>query len=257
MLARELISLHEKPREVAPFSERYAGLTAQAGYEAVRALHEHGLSLGWRPVGRKIGFTNRTLWQRYGVYEPMWGMVYDRTLIRAPHNQARVALGDLVNPRIEPEICFGLSAAPGERPLRECIAWVAHSIEIVQCHHPDWKVRIADCTTDNGLHGRLILGPPAPLPRDAEALLPAVEVELYRGDRLIDRGVGANVLGSPLEALAHLAQLLAKQPAAPPLAAGEIITTGVITDAHPVAVGERWSTRISGLPLAALTLEFA
>ena len=257
MLARELISLHESPREVAPFSERYAGLTPQAGYEAARALHEHRLSLGWRPVGRKIGFTNRTLWQRYGVYEPMWGMVYDRTLIRAPHNQARVALGDLVNPRIEPEICFGLSAAPGERPLRECLAWMAHSIEIVQCHHPDWKVRIADCTTDNGLHGRLILGPPAPLPRDAEALLPAVEVELYRGDTLIDRGVGANVLGSPLEALAHLVQLLARQPAAPPLAAGEIITTGVITDAHPVAAGERWSTRISGLPLAGLTLEFA
>jgi 2-oxo-3-hexenedioate decarboxylase len=103
----------------------------------------------------------------------------------------------------------------------------------------------------------LILGPPVPLPRDAEALLPAVEVELYRGDMLIDRGVGANVLGSPLEALAHLAELLAKQPAAPPLAAGEIITTGVITDAHPVAAGERWSTRLSGLPLAGLTLEFA
>jgi 2-keto-4-pentenoate hydratase len=27
----------------------------------------------WR--GRKIGFTNRTIWERYGVHEPMWGAV--------------------------------------------------------------------------------------------------------------------------------------------------------------------------------------
>jgi 2-keto-4-pentenoate hydratase len=256
MLARELIALHERPREVAPFSERYAGLTPQAGYEAARALHEHRLSRGWRAVGRKIGFTNRTLWPKYGVYEPMWGTVYDRTLIRASDNQARVPLEGLVNPRIEPEICFGLRASPGDRPLEECIGWMAHSIEIVQCHHPKWKVSIADCTANNGLHGRLIVGTPAPLPVDAHALLPALEVELYRGETLVDRGVGANVLGSPLRALAHLAQVLRTQPEAPPLRAEEIISTGVITDAHPVAPGERWSTRLRGLPLAGLAIEF-
>ena len=43
---------------------------------------------------------------------------------------------------------------------------------------------------------------------------------------------------SPLLALAHLIQALARQPEAPPLSAGEIVTTGVITDAHPVAAGE-------------------
>ena len=257
MLARELISLHEAPREVEPFSERYPGLTAQAGYEAARALHEHRLELGWRPVGRKIGFTNRTLWPRYGVYEPMWGTIYDRTLIRAEANRARVPLDGLVNPRIEPEICFGLRAAPQPQRLLEGIAWIAHAIEIVQCHHPGWKLRIADCTADNGLHGRLILGAPQPLPPQVEALLPRAEVALYRGDALVDRGVGANVLGSPLAALAHLIDVLARQPAAPPLAAGELVTTGVITDAHPVSPGQTWSTRIDGLPLPGLTVEFA
>src|SRR3954463_8097840 len=133
MLARELISLHKSPREVPPFSERYAGLTAEQGYQAARALHEHRIAHGWRPVGRKIGFTNRTLWSRYGVYEPMWGMVYDRTLIRANDNGARVSLDAPVNPRIKPEICFGLRAAPQGERLVDCIEWMAHSIEIVQC----------------------------------------------------------------------------------------------------------------------------
>jgi len=257
MLARELISLHEAPREIAPFSERYPGLTAEAGYGAANALHQHRLAAGWRPVGRKIGFTNRTIWPRYGVYEPVWGTVYDRTLTRAAQNRARVPLEALVNPRIEPEIYFGLRAAPGERPLVECIDWMAHSVEIVQCHHPHWKLTLAAATADSGLHGHLLVGTPVPLPRETERLLPLLEVELFRGGELVDRGVGANVLGSPLAALAHLVDVLARQPGAPALVPGEIVTTGVITDAHPVAPGELWRTRITGLPLPGLNIEFA
>ena len=254
MLARELISLHEAPREVPPFSERYPGLTSDAGYEAARALHEHRLARGWRPVGRKIGFTNRTLWARYGVYEPMWGTVYDRTLVRAVGNRARVALEGLVNPRIEPEIAFRLRTHPDPSRVLGAIEWMAHSIEIVQCHHPGWKLKIADCTANNGLHGRLVVGEPMALPPDVEARLPDVEVELYREAKLVDRGKGENVLGSPLAALAHLAEVLARQPGAPRLAAGEIVTTGTITDAWPVAPGETWTSDYGELGLAGITL---
>ena len=252
MLARDLIALHESPREVPLFSERYPGLTPQAGYAAAHALHEHRIAHGWRAVGRKIGFTNRTIWPRYGVYEPIWGRVYDRTLIRAENNRARVPLKGLVNPRIEPEICFGLRASPDPKSLLESIEWVAHSVEIVQCHHAGWKVTLADSTANNGLHGRLVLGTLVRPPADMAQRLPAVTVDLFKGDDSMDRGVGASVLDSPLAALAHLVNLLKDQP----LAAGEIVTTGTLTDAHPVKPGETWSTRISGLPLPGLTLEF-
>src|SRR5215510_3432251 len=113
-LEEELVALHQAPREVAPFSERYPGLTPAAGYAAARRLHEHRLAQGWKAAGRKIGFTNRTLWERYGVHEPMWGWVYDRTLIRAQDNRANVDLGGLVQPRIEPEIAFKLKPTLGE-----------------------------------------------------------------------------------------------------------------------------------------------
>jgi len=241
-LEEELIELHDAPREVAPFSQRYPGLTPAAGYAAAQRLHEHRVALGWKSVGRKIGFTNRTLWQRYGVHEPMWGMVYDRTLVYARDDQATVALDGLVQPRIEPEIAFKLKKTPADN-LADCIEWMAHAVEIVQCHHPAWKVTSADCAADNGLHGRLIVGPPIPLSEN----LDKVEARLFKGDRLVDRGVGANVLGGPLLSLAHLVELLRKQPAAPPLRAGEIITTGVLTDAHPVAPGETWRTEVTGL----------
>jgi 2-oxo-3-hexenedioate decarboxylase len=70
---------------------------------------------------------------------------------------------------------------------------------------------------------------------------------------MIEQGVGANVLGSPARALAYLRDVLATQPWAPPLAAGEIVTTGTITDAQPVRAGETWHATFGTLPLRALT----
>jgi 2-keto-4-pentenoate hydratase len=262
-IAAELVRLHTEGSTVVPFSERYADLSAEDGYRAAARLHAYRLAQGWRPVGRKIGFTNRTIWKRYGVYEPMWGMVYDRTLVFAEQGRAGVALAGLAQPRIEPEICFRLAATPPRatddpHALLGAIEWVAHAIEIVQCHHPGWRLKIADCTADNGLHGRLVVGTPVPIAAlpDLADRLPALEVTLRRGTRVIDHGVGANVLDSPLNALAFLIEVLGKQPEAPPLAVGEIITTGVLTDAHPVTPGETWSTSFEGLPLAGLEVTF-
>ena len=262
MLIDELINLDTAPREVPPFSARYPGLTAADGYAAARALHAHRVAAGWRPVGRKIGFTNRTIWARYGVYEPIWGTVYDRTLQWAADDRATVPLAGLVNPRIEPEICFGLRSAPRApatpETLLEAIEWVAHAVEIVQSYHPDWKLALPDCTASNGLHGRLVVGqrvPAGDVP-DLAARLPSVAVVLRKAGAEVDRGVGANVLDSPLLALAHLVGVLANDASAPPLEAGEVITTGVITDAHPVRPGETWSTEIAGLPLPGLAVTF-
>lgn len=232
-----------------------------AGYAAALALHQARLAEGWRPVGRKIGFTNRSIWPRYGVYEPIWGMVYDRTLAQAEDGRATVPLSGLQQPRIEPEIAFKLAAPPrssSPADLLGCIEWAAHSIEIVQCDRPGWQTSLEHSTAFNGLHGRLILGTPIAMARlpGLEALLPQLEMILRKGESAVDRGKGEIVLGSPLLALGYLVELLNKQPLAPPLAAGEIVSTGTLTDAHPVAPGETWRTEIAGLPLPGLEISF-
>lgn len=237
-------------------------MPAEQSYTAARALHETRVREGWRPLGRKIGFTNRSIWPRYGVYEPIWGTVYDRTLTEATDNRAEVILEGLHQPRIEPEICFKLRGTPrsaNNADLLAAIEWVAHSIEIVQCDRPGWKTSLEHSIAFNGLHGRLILGSRIPIDRlpDVEARLHRLEMILRKGEATVDRGLGEIVLGSPLAALGHLVRLLSTQPEAPPLAAGEIISTGTLTDAHPVAPGEAWSTEIRGLPLAGLRLAFS
>jgi 2-keto-4-pentenoate hydratase len=261
-LAAELVDLHGDARTVPPFSARYPGLTAETGYAAARKLHAHRLAQGWIPVGRKIGFTNRTIWPRYGVYEPIWGHVYDRTLIRAEGNRATVPLAGLAQPRIEPEICFRLKSPPAATrdpaALLASIEWIAHSVEIVQCWHPDWKLQLADGTAANGLHGRLVVGEPVAVERISglAAALPLLKVDLFRGEQKIDSGIGANVLGSPLLALSFLIELLQRQEQAPALAAGEIVSTGTLTDAHPVAPGERWRTDLHGFATRNLEIVF-
>jgi len=225
-------------------------MTPEEGYARTQAWREERLKEGWRAVGRKIGFTNRRIWPLYGVYEPIWGTVFDQTLLFATDGTCLVPLEGLSQPRIEPEICFKLKAAPRTADpahLAECIEWMAHSIEIVQCAQAGWKTTLAECTAQNGLHGKLIVGTPAPL-RDWQDL-PDVEIVLKKEGREVDRGVGANVLDSPLLALAHLVKL-------EKLEAGEIISTGTLTDAHPVARGETWSTEIHGLDVEGLNVLF-
>src|SRR5262245_12463430 len=174
-----------------------------------------------RGVGRKIGLTNRGIWQKYGVHQPVWGTVYDETLTMAAQGKARVPLGGLSHPRIEPEICFKLAAPPPltDDPARllGALEWVAHSIEIVQCRNADWKLTLADAAEQNAFHGHLVVGTPLKIFDGLAQKLPAVEVTLRKNGSKVDHGSGANVLDSPLIALAHLVRVLG----AAPLAAGE------------------------------------
>src|SRR4051812_32962294 len=56
---------------------------------------------GERPAGYKVGFTNRTIWQRYQVFAPIWGSVWDTTL-RHCDGAGQLAIGQLCEPRLEP-----------------------------------------------------------------------------------------------------------------------------------------------------------
>jgi 2-oxo-3-hexenedioate decarboxylase len=86
--------------------------------------------------------------------------------------------------------------------------------------------------------------------------LAGFRVSLFKNGAVAAEGSGEHVLGSPLNALAHLVSVVAKLPDHPPLAAGEIVTTGTLTAALPVAPGEVWQTRIEGLPVSGFEIRF-
>ncbi|MBM0204570.1 hypothetical protein JNW90_16850, partial [Micromonospora sp. STR1s_5] len=87
--------------------------------------------------------------------------------------------------------------------------------------------------------------------------LAGFEIALMRNGEVADHGRAANVLGGgPLTALRHLVEALADHSGAPPLAAGEIISTGTLTRALPIEAGETWSTSLKGVQLSGATVSF-
>jgi 2-keto-4-pentenoate hydratase len=262
-IAGEVLATLDSGRQIAPFSGRSGGLTLDDAYRVLGRLGRAFAARGETLVGRKIGFTNRTIWPEYGVYAPIWGFVTDRTA-RALAAGADLPLAGLAEPRIEPEIVFGLARAPApdmdDAALAACIDWLAHGFEIVQSLFPAWKFAPADTVACNALHGALLIGERHPFkPRAAEWLreLAAFEIELECNGVLADRGRASNVLDSPFLALRHLVQLLAQDPVNPPLAAGEVVSTGTLTRALPVKPGETWRTRLRGIPIAGIELRFS
>ena len=57
--------------------------------------------------------------------------------------------------------------------------------------------------------------------------------------------------------LRHLVDILSRDQVNPPLAAGEIVTTGTLTRALPVSAGETWRTELTGVTLDGLCVRFA
>jgi 2-keto-4-pentenoate hydratase len=228
---------------------------------AVRGLR---IARGEQPVGFKVGFTNRTIWQRYAVFAPIWGTVWNTTLTRC-EGEATLDLTGISQPRLEPEVAFGMSATPPANASLEelfnCVDWLAPSFEVVQSHCLDWKFNAAQAVADGALHARLLVGKPTPVLHiansgaDLDRLLAQTHLKLYRGQELIDEGMGSNVLDGPLHALLHFVHELATCPDAPNLQAGSIVTTGTWTDAWPVREGETWRYE-TDTPFASLQVAF-
>jgi 2-oxo-3-hexenedioate decarboxylase len=264
-IAAEVLSATAARRQIAPFTASHAAFDLAAAYGVTAALRRARIARGERPVGRKIGFTNRTIWPEYGVYAPIWGDMYDSTLRDLAATDGTLDLSPLLEPRIEPEIAFGFRIAPqagmSEAEILGCVDWIAHGFEIVQSIFPGWKFQAADTVAAYALHGAYRLGKRHPIAAGDHArwleMLRSFEIELSKDGAVIDRGQAMNVLDGPLSTISHLLEVLSRDPANPPLQAGEIVTTGTVTRAFPVSPGETWATRVIGLPLDGISLRFS
>jgi 2-oxo-3-hexenedioate decarboxylase len=240
-------------------------LPMDAAYRISRRIRDLRTDDGERVVGRKLGFTNRTIWDEYNVHAPIWGYMYDTTFHGVSSAETPFSLAPFCEPRIEPEIAFAFTRAPragaSDEELLSAIAWYAHGFEIVDSLYKDWKFEAADTVAAFGLHGAYLCGPRRQVADEDAALLRSAlqsfQIELARDGETIDTGHGSNVLGSPLSALRHAIEVIADDPDADPIRAGEIVTTGTVTRAFPVKPGQTWSSTVSGLPLGGLRITFA
>jgi len=264
-LADRILAAGDAATSIPPVTDADPSFDLANAYAVSAAITRRRVARGERPVGWKIGFTNRTIWEEYGVYAPIWGPMYHSTVHEVPFNETiESAPHGLAEPRVEPEIVFRVAAMPepgmDDAALFACLDGVAHGFEIVDSIYPGWRFKAADTVAAFALHARLYHGPFAILTSAGERAqwLPRLanfEIILSRDGVEIDRGRGTNVLGGPLAALGHFVTALDKM-SGERLKPGDIVTTGTVTRAFPVKAGETWSTRLIDLPLPGLRIAF-
>lgn len=233
-----------------------------AAYRAAAEREAQRVSQGAVIIGHKVGFTNTSTWKQLGATEPMWGAMYDDSVIDATGKPFRYSLAPFHGPRIEPELVVRFRQAPPadatRETLLECIEWVAQGYEIVVSPLDGKPPTVAQAIANGGMHGALLLGAPRPvaeLGADLENRLQHIKVDLCCDGDLKEAGASAIVLGNPLNSILHLMKGLENH-GRPPLKAGDIVTTGTMTAAYPIAAGQRWTTTLSGLDLPDLDVFF-
>lgn len=131
-VATELLHALDNRSLIEPFTRRDDGFDTRAAYEVSAEILRRRRARGETPIGRKIGFTNRLIWDEYGVSAPMWSHVYDRTVTFLGEPTGRLAISHLSQPRIEPEIMLHFRESPehahDDEELLSTIDWIAPNI---------------------------------------------------------------------------------------------------------------------------------
>lgn len=104
-VATRILEAQDKCLQLASMSSLGLRLSMHDAYRVSWFVHEARVRQGWKPVGRKIGFTNKDMWALFGVDQPVWSFVYDKTYEDVAAGFG-CPLGALMQPKIEPEIVF-------------------------------------------------------------------------------------------------------------------------------------------------------
>ena len=83
-----------------------------------------------------------------------------------------------------------------------------------------------------------------------------LKVNLSLDGQTNDKGQGVNVLDGPVSTLKYLQQGIAKYETEAELIAGDIVTTGTLTDAKPIFSGQVWSADFEGFEAMHLEIKF-
>jgi 2-oxopent-4-enoate/cis-2-oxohex-4-enoate hydratase len=225
--------------------ERAAGITIVDSYHIQARLVERRISAGETVVGKKIGVTSKAVQDAIGVFEPDFGIL---TSAMAYDDGATIDLATLIQPRAEAEIAFVLKKdlkGPGVTAA-DVLAATDHvraCFEIVDSRINKWDIKIEDTVADNASCGVYVLGAERADPRDVDLALAGMLVK--KNGEVAVTGVGAAVQGSPLNAVAWLANTLGRL--GMPFLAGETILSGSLGPMFDFGAGDSLTVRIGGI----------
>jgi 2-keto-4-pentenoate hydratase len=154
--------------------------------------------------GYKIGWTNQAAQARYGLTDPVVGVVHERWIM---HDGARVALSDYANLGIECEIVIVLGAdisSDAAEVSWNQVASVHAGFELIDNRgaHPD-LLDAGSMIAHNAWNASIVVGPGLEVGPGFLGYSPSGA--LFRNEELVARTDETPVLGGPLGAVSWLA----------------------------------------------------
>jgi len=230
---------------VAPLTDREPGITLDDAYRIQLRMIQRRLDAGETIIGKKIGVTSKVVMDMLKVNQPDFGQMTSGMVF---NEGEAIRVDSMIAPRAEAEVAFilkhdlegpGVTAADVLRAT-EC---VLPCFEIVDSRIKDWKIKIQDTVADNASCGVLTLGGVRRSPRDLDLALAGMVLE--KNGELISTSTGAAVQGSPVNAVAWLANTLGRLGIG--LKAGEVILSGSQSPLVPVKAGDSLVCAVGGL----------
>ncbi|GAA6142764.1 2-oxopent-4-enoate hydratase [Hydrogenophaga sp. 5NK40-0174] len=232
-------------KAVAPLTDRESDITIEDAYQIQLRMIQRRIDAGEHVVGKKIGVTSKVVMDMLGVNQPDFGHLLSGMVFN--EGQA-ISVGEMIAPKAEAEVAFilakdlegpGVTAADVLRAT-DC---VMPCFEIVDSRIKDWKIKIQDTVADNASCGVLTLGGVRKSPRDLDLSLAGMVLE--KNGEIISTSTGASVQGSPVNAVAWLANTLGRLGIG--LKAGDIILSGSQSPLVPVVAGDSLHSSVGGL----------
>ena len=244
-LGDELYEALRDRKVVEPLTSRHPEITVEDAYHVQQRMTARRLEQGARVVGKKIGVTSAAVMNMLGVFQPDFGYLLDSMIVNEGET---IDASTLIQPKAEGEIAFLLKKdlmGPGVTPAdvlaaTEC---VMPCFEIVDSRIRDWKIKIQDTVADNASCGAFVMGDTAVSPRKVDLVTCGMVFE--KNGEVVATGAGAAALGSPLNAVAWLANTLGRLGI--PLKAGEVVLSGALAAMFPAAAGDQFRVSIGGV----------
>ncbi len=248
-LAALLWDAEQERREVEQLSAAHPQLDATLAYEVQRINYERRLAAGERPLGFKLGLTSRAKQEAMGVAAPLWGRL-TADLLHDEEEPLRV--GELIHPRVEPEIGFLLGrdvdgATATTASVLAATEALFPALEILDSRFLDFRFTLADVIADNASAAGLVCGGRALAPSALDCQLEGMV--LRRDGEVVHTAAGAAVSGHPAAAVAWLARQVGTLPA------GCTILSGGLT--APVPLAPRTTVTAEFTNLGSVTLRCA
>lgn len=249
--AHQLYGALREKRAIAPLTDTYPDMSIEDAYHISTALLEMRVADGEKVIGKKIGITSDVVQKMLNVDQPDFGYLTDKMAFN--QGEEMPISEQLIQPKAEGEIAFVLKddlVGPGITTSHVIAAtdFVVPCFEIVDSRIEDWKIKIQDTVADNASCGLFVLGDTAVSPRDVDLRTCGMVVE--KNGKVISTGAGAAALGSPVNAVAWLANTLGEFGI--PLKAGEVILSGSLVPLEPVEAGDFMTVSIGGIGSASV-----